>query len=227
MILKGAPALAAIGLLLAACGGSAAPAPSAAAGAAAAQAPTASAASSAGPLQPSAGQPARTPLPPSVEAPASASTAPAASPSPPLARSVAAGPSPVGSSPAAAPAAPVSPSQPQPSSAGGTSALEPALTITNADDGKTFQVRVGQVVDVALKAEAGMDNWQVANPAASILAPTVNPAAAAAQGVTLRAFKAVGAGTATIEATDRPTCGPGQACPHFVRAFRATVVVAA
>jgi predicted secreted protein len=87
------------------------------------------------------------------------------------------------------------------------------------------QVRIGQVVDVALQADNGMDPWQVTNPDPAILAPTVNPAAAAARGVTLRAFQAVGVGTAKIDATDRPTCSPGQACPRLIRAFTATVVV--
>lgn len=110
---------------------------------------------------------------------------------------------------------------------GGTGALSPAATITNADQGKSFDVRVGQVVDVALKADEGMDNWQVAAPDPAVLAPTVHPAAAAARGVTLRAFKAVGAGSVRITATDRPTCTPGQACSQLIRGFSATVVVAA
>ncbi|HVA25555.1 MAG TPA: hypothetical protein VMW62_14315 [Chloroflexota bacterium] len=107
---------------------------------------------------------------------------------------------------------------------GGT-ALSPAATITNAGEGKSVQVHVGQVVDLALKADDTMEPWQVTNPDAAILAPSVNPAAAAAKGMTLRAFKAVGAGTATISATDRPVCNPGQACSHLIRAFTATVVV--
>ncbi|HLQ35094.1 MAG TPA: hypothetical protein VK457_20600, partial [Chloroflexota bacterium] len=66
-----------------------------------------------------------------------------------------------------------------------------AATITLSDENKTVQVRVGQVVDVSLRAEEGMENWQVADPDPAILAPTVNPAAAAAKGVTFRAFRAV------------------------------------
>ena len=121
------------------------------------------------------------------------------------------------------------PSQPPSVSAvaqpsGGT-ALSPAATITNADEGKSVQVHVGQVLDLALKADDGMDPWQVTNPDPAVLAPTVNPAAAAAKGMTLRAFKAVASGTAKIEATDRPVCNPGQACSHLIRAFTATVVV--
>ncbi|HEX6511944.1 MAG TPA: hypothetical protein VF157_06580, partial [Chloroflexota bacterium] len=101
------------------------------------------------------------------------------------------------------------------------------VNLTNADENKTLQLRVGQVLDVALKADDGMDNWQLDNPDPAVLAPTVNPAAAAAKGVTLRAFKAVAAGTAAIAATERPTCNPGEACSHLIRAFKATVVVTA
>ena len=197
-----------LALLLAACGG-----------ASGAPAPTATAVPSASVLRVSA-----SPVAPSDQSPSPASVAPAPTVAPADSEPASIPPlRPLPPSQAPAPQAPAGPA----TSAGDGSALSPALTITNADDGKSFQVRVGQVVDVALTADSGMDNWQVANPTATILAPTVNPAAAAVRGVTLRAFKAVGAGTATIEATDRPSCGPGQACPHFVRAFKATVVVAA
>jgi hypothetical protein len=99
------------------------------------------------------------------------------------------------------------------------------LTITNVDQGKTFTVRVGAVVDLDLKADSGMQPWQVQNPDPAILQPIPNPAAAAAQGVTLRSFKVVGAGMAPIMATDRPQCNPGQACPQFIRAWKVTVTV--
>ena len=107
----------------------------------------------------------------------------------------------------------------------GTNALSPAVTITTQDDGKTFHVKVSQVVDLALQAAQGMANWEVQNPDPAVLAPTVNPAAAAAQGMTLRAFKSVATGQAVIMATDRPMCNPGVPCPQFIRAFKATVVV--
>ena len=126
-----------------------------------------------------------------------------------------------GSPAPSSPAAPPSVAEP----ASGGTALSPAATITNAEEGKSIQVRVGQALDVVLKADDGMDPWQVANPDPAILAPTVNPAAAAAKGMTLRAFKAIAPGMAAVRATDRPTCNPGQACSRLIRAFTATVVV--
>jgi len=99
--------------------------------------------------------------------------------------------------------------------------------LTNADAGKTVNFKVGDTIDLALRAANGFDNWQVAMPDAAILMPTVNPAAAAVRGATLRAFQAVGVGTAAITATSKPTCPAGQACPQLVQAFKVTVVVGA
>jgi hypothetical protein len=110
--------------------------------------------------------------------------------------------------------------------ASGSTALAPAATISVADDRKTVQLRVGQVVDVALKADEGMDTWQVSASDPAVLTAIVNPAAAAVKGMALQTYKAVGSGTAELTATDRPACNPGQACSHLIRAFKATVVVA-
>jgi len=106
-----------------------------------------------------------------------------------------------------------------------TAAPSAAATITVADIGKTFDLRVGQIVGVSLQATEGMEDWQLAQPNPAVLEPVANPAAAAAQGVTLRSFKAVAPGTAEISATERPVCSPGQACSHAIRAFKAVVVV--
>ncbi len=130
-----------------------------------------------------------------------------------------------GGAAAAQPSASEASQAPPSARASGASALSPAATITLDDDNRTIQVKVGQVLNVSLKADQGMDNWQVPNPDSTVLAPTVNPAAAAARGVTLRAFKAQAPGTATLTATDRATCNPGQACSQAVRSFHVTVVV--
>lgn len=189
-------------LLLTACGGGAA-------------APTATPSTSASAsislpstaAQPSVSQAAASPSPPAPPTPPTplVSVAPVTPASPP-------------------PANPPAPVVPVPAT-GGT-ALQPNVTITTADEGKTFNVKVGAVIDVDLKADSGMQPWAVQNPDPAVLQAIPNPAAAAAQGVTLRSFKAVGAGTAPIMATDRPQCSPGQACPQFIRAWKVTIVVA-
>lgn len=124
-----------------------------------------------------------------------------------------------------APQSPAAPPSPVAIAPAGGTALQPNLTITTADQGKSFNVKAGAVIDLDLKADSGMQPWQVQNPDPAILQAIPNPAAAAAQGVTLRSFKAAGAGTATIMATERPQCSPGQACPQFIRAWKVTISV--
>ena len=126
----------------------------------------------------------------------------------------------------AIPGVPATPTGDQSSGLNGATPLSPAFTLTNDDDGKTLQVQVGQVVDVALRAGDSLENWEVGDPDPTVLAPTVHPAATAARGVTLRAFKAVGPGTTTISATDRPQCNSGEFCAQFILGFKAAVVVA-
>lgn len=101
-----------------------------------------------------------------------------------------------------------------------------ARTITNADDGGMVQIKVGDRIALALQAPVGSDPWEVALPDAQVLMPVPNPAAAAVQGVTLRAFRAVGPGQVAITAQDRLHCVAGQACAGAIRAFRVTIVVA-
>jgi hypothetical protein len=98
-------------------------------------------------------------------------------------------------------------------------------TITEADSGKTVQLRVGDVLIVALRAPEGYQNWQLAVPDARLLMPMVNPAAAAARGVTLRSFRAAGAGQTDLTATTIPACATGPACPRVVRQFDVKVAV--
>lgn len=98
-------------------------------------------------------------------------------------------------------------------------------TITNADDGGTVMVQAGDRFALALQAPAGFDNWEVQPVDPAILVPVPNPAAAAIRGATLRAYRAVAPGEATITAEARPHCDAGQVCLLVVRAFHVTVMV--
>ncbi len=98
-------------------------------------------------------------------------------------------------------------------------------TITNADDGGTIQITVGDRIALALTASTGFDPWEVALPDAQVLMPVPNPAAAAVRGVTLRAFLAVGPGQSAIMAQDHIHCVSVQPCAGAIRAFRMTIVV--
>ena len=71
-----------------------------------------------------------------------------------------------------------------------------------------------------------MTNWtSVRSSDQSVLAPIVNPAASAARGVTLAAFKAIAAGRARIDASAGPDCSPGQACPAYLMVLTIDVTV--
>lgn len=105
------------------------------------------------------------------------------------------------------------------------SPLHPKYTLTNADAGSTYHLQLGETIDLALRAGTGFQNWEVSAPDATVLKATVDPAAAAARGMTLRAFQAVGAGQTDIAATSKPSCVAGQACPQLIQGFRVTVVV--
>ncbi len=103
--------------------------------------------------------------------------------------------------------------------------LSYARTLTDADNGATIPVAVGDQIALTLQVPPGSDPWQVEPPDTRVLVPIPNPAAAAV-GVTLRAYRAAGPGQAAISATSRPHCDPGAACPGLIRGFRVTVIVA-
>jgi hypothetical protein len=127
---------------------------------------------------------------------------------------------PLGGSPSVPTALPAS--SPAPVSGG----LNFVRTITNADNGATVQIKVGDRIALVLQASTGFDPWDVAPTDAHILMSVPNPAAAAARGVTLRAYLAAGPGQATIMATDRIHCDTTQgACAGAIQDFHVTVVI--
>jgi hypothetical protein len=98
------------------------------------------------------------------------------------------------------------------------------VTATNTDHAVTMHV--GQKLEIVLRAAQGMNNWS--QPVAgdtSVLAPIVDPAATAAIGVTLAAFKAMKAGEVDVTANASPKCSPGQACPMYLAAYSLRVTV--
>jgi hypothetical protein len=98
--------------------------------------------------------------------------------------------------------------------------------VTATENTHAVTLRVGQTLAVVLHARPGMANWTTARSSdESVLAPIVNPAASAARGVTLAAFKAIAPGTARIDATAAPDCSPGQACPAYVMVLTIEVTV--
>jgi hypothetical protein len=89
--------------------------------------------------------------------------------------------------------------------------------VTVTENTRSVTLRAGQTLAVVLDAKPGMTNWNgVRSSDPSVLAPIVNPAASAARGVTLAAFKAIAPGKAQIDATAGPDCSPDQACPAYL-----------
>jgi hypothetical protein len=103
--------------------------------------------------------------------------------------------------------------------------FHPAGTLTTADNGRTAHFKVGETITLALKAADGFENWQVAPPDATVLRPTVDPAALALRDVTLRAFLTRGPGQTAITATSKPDCSTGQVCPRQGQVFKVLVIV--
>ncbi|HKV86655.1 MAG TPA: hypothetical protein VJT78_01510 [Candidatus Dormibacteraeota bacterium] len=116
-----------------------------------------------------------------------------------------------------APPAPTSGSTPTPGS--GYSVI-----VTQADH--TATLKVGQRLEVVLRASSGMTNWSHPTSSdTSVLSPAVDPAATAARNVTLAAFVARAPGHATIRSAAGPLCSPGQACPMYAVVFAADITV--
>jgi hypothetical protein len=86
-------------------------------------------------------------------------------------------------------------------------------------------MRAGQKLEVVLHGGGQINYQQVRSSNTSILSPTVDPAATAVRGVTLAAFKADAAGTATVSAVGAPVCPSGQACPMFAVLYTLTVTI--
>ena len=98
--------------------------------------------------------------------------------------------------------------------------------VTATETTQAASMRVGQKLEVVLHAGSGMNNWtQPRSSDESILAPTVNPAATAARGVTLAAFLARSPGQVDVSAYGSPACPTGLACPMYVIVFSLRVTV--
>ena len=107
-----------------------------------------------------------------------------------------------------------------------TSSPGAGFDVTVTENTHAVTIRVGQTLAVVLHARPGMASWTtVRSSDEAVLAPIVNPAASAARGVTLAAFKAIAQGTARIDATAAPDCSPGQACPAYLMVLTIEVTV--
>jgi len=98
------------------------------------------------------------------------------------------------------------------------------VTATEADHSITM--RTGQTLEVVLHAPSGVNSWtHPASNDTSKLVPIVDPAAAAARGVTLAAFRATRPGVVQVTATASPICTPGMACPMYIALYSLEVTI--
>ena len=97
--------------------------------------------------------------------------------------------------------------------------------VTATEKDHAVSMHVGQKLEVVLHAGDQFTYQQVRSSNTSILEPTVDPAAAAARGVTLGAFKARAAGGVKVTAVGVPVCPSGSMCPMYVMLYTLDVTV--
>ena len=97
--------------------------------------------------------------------------------------------------------------------------------VTATETDKAVSMHVGQKLELVLHG-GGQITWQqVKSSDTSLLEPTVDPAATAARGVTLAAFRARAAGETQVTAVGAPVCPSGQPCPMFAVLYSLTVTI--
>ena len=117
------------------------------------------------------------------------------------------------------PGAPGSNPSPSPSS-------DVGFNVTATEKDHTAAIRVGQRLELVLRAAGGMNDWSRPRSGdETILAPTVDPAATSARGVTLAAFVARAPGQVEVTSYAGPACPSGQPCPMYVVAYSLQVTV--
>ena len=97
--------------------------------------------------------------------------------------------------------------------------------VTATEKDHAVSMHVGQRLEVVLHAGDQFTYQQVRSSDTSVLEPAVDPAAAAARGVTLAAFKARAAGGAKVTAVGVPVCPSGQACPMYALLYTLVVTI--
>jgi hypothetical protein len=97
------------------------------------------------------------------------------------------------------------------------------VLVTDQDQDVTVQT--GQRIQVYLRQRAGLTAWNgLRSDDESVLAP-IPTGITAVRGVTIRGFKAITPGTASITAYATADCSPGQPCPMFAALFSVRVTV--
>lgn len=110
--------------------------------------------------------------------------------------------------------------------AASTAPASPPAQLTVADAGRVVTLHTGESIEVALAQQPGFGQWsQPTTTNAGVLAPQVDPRAAAVRGMTLASFRAAARGTADLQSGAGAECSPGVACPAVARGWQVRVVV--
>ena len=96
-----------------------------------------------------------------------------------------------------------------------------ATLLTNADDGRTVGLAIGDSLVVILVQQAGYMPWQAPMSSDSNVLQRAPSESSAASAV----FKAVHAGRADLTSFEAFACSPGANCPALARVWRVTVNV--
>ena len=104
---------------------------------------------------------------------------------------------------------------------GSVATAEPSgsIRVTQADNGRTLTLRVGQTFLLALGNNL---DWNVTVADPTVVSRVVNVTVVrGAQGI----YRANQAGQTTLTATGRPICAPNQACPMFIQLVKVNLAV--
>jgi hypothetical protein len=103
----------------------------------------------------------------------------------------------------------------------------PGFDVLITDTDTDVTARIGQRIEVYLRARPGMSPWAAVRSTDSSVLAAVPTGILAPRGVTIAGFQAVGLGTTTVTAYAAPVCGPGVACPAYAILFSVRVTVLA
>jgi hypothetical protein len=101
-----------------------------------------------------------------------------------------------------------------------------AVQVTDADNGRTVSLAVGERLEVSLHQPTGFRVWQ--QPVSSdptVLEPLQPGGASSSAGTTRASFTAMRAGRADLTSAAPFACSPGAYCPAIAQAWRVTVSV--
>lgn len=97
--------------------------------------------------------------------------------------------------------------------------------VTATETDHAVSMHVGQRLEVVLHGGNQISYQQVKSSDPAMLAPAVDPHAAAARGVTLAAFEAKTKGQVDVTAVGSPVCTPDVACPMYAILYTLTVTI--